>query len=555
MAGPIKLKHLADSGAATNELAYYNGTSWVAASGLSYDGTDNFELSRTINGGVTVVATNQSTGTSAVASIIARNDDSKFMSCQSYSSTNTGTLAGESLANAIALNDQGTSPSKYLFSITGTGDMVFANNAIVTMRMDGATNDVSIPNGSLDVTGGGADFHGTIRAVDGSDSLQLSVTSGLATINASSGEDLRLSTGGVQSIYIDNTNGNVLIGSSGTAPSTDLHVFKSSSSSFAQLRIENDTAGTSAAAQLSLRSDSVQGTFFAGSSTNSTTQAGLSLADAILISDAFSIPSSRIMLGTNTTTDVHIFTNDTLAFTVDGSTQDVTFPNGNVGIGPNAGSPTTLLLVQENSTGITISRVQNDTAAGGALLNAVADGTRVQVAAYGTTNGTTIDSVDLSDGILVSDSGSNPASGGMMVGTLGDGNLYVVTDSTRRLTYDGDASRIALHAQLHQNAITTETPTGATETFDWDNGNTQIIDLESATGDVTLTLSNGQIGATYKLKVIQDSAVQRNLIWPASVLWPGGTAPTITATLDGEDLITLWFDGTNYYGRFDQDFQ
>jgi len=112
---------------------------------------------------------------------------------------------------------------------------------------------------------------------------------------------------------------------------------------------------------------------------------------------------------------------------------------------------------------------------------------------------------------------------------------------------------IDFDGQAYQPNVTTETPSGTTETIDFNNGNLQIIDLESATGDVTLTLSNPQI-TTYILKVIQDSASAVDLIWPAAVLWPGGTAPVISTGADAEDIITLVYDGTNYYGNFGQDY-
>jgi hypothetical protein len=93
----------------------------------------------------------------------------------------------------------------------------------------------------------------------------------------------------------------------------------------------------------------------------------------------------------------------------------------------------------------------------------------------------------------------------------------------------------------------------AAHTIDLDDANSTVWDLQAATGDVTLTLSNGQAGASYIIKIIQGSTA-RNVTWPASVKWPGGTAPTISTTDDDVDLISLYFDGTNYYGTFGQAF-
>ena len=44
-----------------------------------------------------------------------------------------------------------------------------------------------------------------------------------------------------------------------------------------------------------------------------------------------------------------------------------------------------------------------------------------------------------------------------------------------------------LDGQFYNNLPTILIPTGTTETIDFDNGNIQILDLGSATGNVTLT--------------------------------------------------------------------
>lgn len=98
----------------------------------------------------------------------------------------------------------------------------------------------------------------------------------------------------------------------------------------------------------------------------------------------------------------------------------------------------------------------------------------------------------------------------------------------------------------------TKVPTGTTETIDWNEGNLATIDLGSASGDVTLTLSNGKAGASYVLKVIQG-AVARNLIWPAEVLFEGGATPTVSTGNDDVDIFSFISDGVSFYTTFSQD--
>jgi hypothetical protein len=50
------------------------------------------------------------------------------------------------------------------------------------------------------------------------------------------------------------------------------------------------------------------------------------------------------------------------------------------------------------------------------------------------------------------------------------------------------------------------------------------------------------------LKLIQDVTGDRTVVWPASVLWPGGTGPTLSGA-SATDLISFYFDGTNYYAQ------
>lgn len=56
-----------------------------------------------------------------------------------------------------------------------------------------------------------------------------------------------------------------------------------------------------------------------------------------------------------------------------------------------------------------------------------------------------------------------------------------------------------------------------------------------------------------QLKVIQDAG-GTNTLTITGVLWPSGTAPTFTADGNAVDIVSLWYDGTNYYGTILQDF-
>lgn len=91
----------------------------------------------------------------------------------------------------------------------------------------------------------------------------------------------------------------------------------------------------------------------------------------------------------------------------------------------------------------------------------------------------------------------------------------------------------------------TITTAGTTFTVNWNNGNGQIFDADGSTGNLTATFSNPNAGASYVLTLIQGPT-GRTYTWPADVKWPGGTAPTITATNDAVDVISCYYTGTIY---------
>lgn len=76
------------------------------------------------------------------------------------------------------------------------------------------------------------------------------------------------------------------------------------------------------------------------------------------------------------------------------------------------------------------------------------------------------------------------------------------------------------------------------------NGTVQIITL---TGNATITMPTATSGKSFILLLKQDGTGSRTVTW-SSVQWPGGTAPTITATASKQDIYSFFADGTNWYG-------
>jgi hypothetical protein len=100
---------------------------------------------------------------------------------------------------------------------------------------------------------------------------------------------------------------------------------------------------------------------------------------------------------------------------------------------------------------------------------------------------------------------------------------------------------------------TSVTPTGTTQTITYSTSNAYEIDLESVTGNTTVTISGGPPTGTYGqmvVKVTQDSVTARTVTWAGGTFeWAGGTAHPVTTTLNGFSIFTFetWNGGTTWF--------
>lgn len=93
---------------------------------------------------------------------------------------------------------------------------------------------------------------------------------------------------------------------------------------------------------------------------------------------------------------------------------------------------------------------------------------------------------------------------------------------------------------------------GATIAIDWNNGNTQYVILQG-TGRA-VTFANPAEGQVYRIVVIQDGTGSRTITtWP-TIKWAGGSAPTLTTTLNKADVVTLLYANGGYYADIASNF-
>jgi hypothetical protein len=89
---------------------------------------------------------------------------------------------------------------------------------------------------------------------------------------------------------------------------------------------------------------------------------------------------------------------------------------------------------------------------------------------------------------------------------------------------------------------------GTSTTLSLTSGSVQTVTL---TGNCTFTMPSATAGASLTLILTQSGTFTATF---TGVLWPGGTAPTITATNGKVDVLVFVSNGTNWYGAASQNY-
>ncbi len=84
-------------------------------------------------------------------------------------------------------------------------------------------------------------------------------------------------------------------------------------------------------------------------------------------------------------------------------------------------------------------------------------------------------------------------------------------------------------AELYSTTISSYAPSGGgTATLDLGTGVKRLHRVTMPAGNITVAISNAQVGQPFFLDIIQDSSGNRTVTWFTTIKWQGGGAPTLS---------------------------
>jgi hypothetical protein len=113
-------------------------------------------------------------------------------------------------------------------------------------------------------------------------------------------------------------------------------------------------------------------------------------------------------------------------------------------------------------------------------------------------------------------------------------------------TYDKTAQK--MYSRSYYTNITDSGNITTSVTLDLDQSNFHQVTLNG--NPITLTVSNGDIGQRFIIRLKQDNTGSRTVNWFSTISWPGGGPPTLSTATGVADLLGFVVTDTNTYDGF-----
>ena len=145
--------------------------------------------------------------------------------------------------------------------------------------------------------------------------------------------------------------------------------------------------------------------------------------------------------------------------------------------------------------------------------------------------------------------------GGIVATADNSGNISLLAGSTSAIACTSTGTTVAgvmaLSGSYTEGVVAIGT-VGASSTLALTNGTVQTATLTAST-PCTFTMPTATAGKSFIL-ILTQAATGMTTATFTSVKYPGGTAPTITATASAVDIISFVANGTSWFGTYAQAF-